>query len=270
MQSKEKSIKIEEIFKELYYFLKQNFYSAIYWIILIFIILISGLIPSEIISKYDFIFIIVIFLQIFLILFKIETKKEFVVILIFHAIATVMEIFKTSDAIWSWKYPDTQNSFFVLWNIPLFVGFLYSAVWSYISRAQKYLNLEYVNYPKNRYAIILAVLIYLNFFTHHFIYDFRYFLIWFTIFLFYKTSLKFSVYKKNRKISFLLSWVLTAIFVWFAENIATFQKIWLYPNQENWWELVEFSKATSWFLLLIVSFVIISTLNNKIFNIKNK
>lgn len=254
--------------KEFYHFLKQNFYSAIYWIILIFIIIISGLIPEEIISKYDSIFIIVIFLQIFLILFKIETKKEFFVILIFHTIATAMEIFKTSDYIWSWKYPDIENSFFVLWNIPLFVGFLYSAVWSYISRAQKYLNLEYSNYPKNRYAVILAILIYLNFFTHHFIYDFRYFLIWFTIFLFHKTYLNFKVYKKIRKISFLLSGFLTAIFVWLAENIATFQKIWLYPNQENSWELVQFSKATSWFLLLIVSFVIISTLNNKVFKIK--
>ena len=259
---------MKNFFIETYHFLKQNFYSAIYWIILIFIILISGFIPEDIISKYDSIFIIVIFLQIFLILFKIETKKEFLVILIFHTIATAMEVFKTSDAIWSWKYPDIENSFFVLWNIPLFVWFLYSAVWSYISRSQKYLNLEYKNYPKNRYAIILAALIYLNFFTHHFIYDFRYFLIWFTVFLFYKTSIKFKVYKKTRKISFLLSWFLTAIFVWIAENIATFQKIWLYPNQENGWELVQFSKATSWFLLLIVSFVIISTLNNKVFKIK--
>ena len=261
---------MKSFFLELYYFLKKNFYSAIYWIILIFIILISSLIPEEIISKYDSIFIIVIFLQIFLIIFKIETKKEFLVILIFHWLATAMEIFKTSDSIWSWKYPDIENSFFVLWNIPLFVWFLYSAVWSYISRAQKYLNLEYSNYPKNRYAVILAILIYINFFTHHFIYDFRYFLILATFWLFYKTSLKFKVYKKTRKISFLLSWFLTAIFIWIAENIATFQKIWLYPNQENGWELVRFSKATSWFLLLIVSFVVISTLNNKLFKIKNK
>jgi len=253
---------------EFYHFLKQNFFSAIYWIILIVIIIISGFIPADLISKYDSIFLIVIFLQIFLIIFKIETKKEFLVILIFHSIATAMELFKTSDYIWSWKYPDIENSFFVLWNIPLFVGFLYSAVWSYISRAQKYLNLEYINYPKNRYAIIISILIYINFFTHHFVYDFRYLLIFFVIILFRKTYLKFRVYKKTRKISFLLSGFFTAIFVWLAENIATFQKIWLYPNQENWWELVSFSKATSWFLLLIISFVIISSLNNKIFKIK--
>ena len=48
-----------------------------------------------------------------------EQKKEFLVILIFHGVATAMEIFKTSDYIWSWKYPDIENSFFVpLWTNP--------------------------------------------------------------------------------------------------------------------------------------------------------
>lgn len=67
---------------------------------------------------------------------------------------------------------------------------------------------------------------------------------------------------------FLISAFLTTLFVWIAENISTFYKVWLYPNQEVNWELVSFSKISSWYLLLIVSFAIITSLNRKNFHLK--
>ncbi len=49
-------------------------------------------------------------------------------------------------------------------------------------------------------------------------------------------------------------------FIWIAENIATFFGAWEYPNQTDEWSLVHLGKVSSWFLLVIVSFLIVATL----------
>jgi uncharacterized membrane protein YoaT (DUF817 family) len=188
--------------------------------------------------------------------------------MIFHVVATVMEVFKTSSQIWSWKYPWVENSIFILWNVPLFTWFMYSAVGSYIIRASQFLKLKYTQYPKQNSVALLSIFIYINFFSHHYILDLRYILIIISIILFFKTYITFKVYKKVRKIHFLTSAFLTTIFIWVAENISTFYKIWLYPNQEISWQIVSLSKLTSWYLLLMVSFTIITTINRKNFIMK--
>ncbi|MCX8047106.1 MAG: DUF817 family protein, partial [Anoxybacillus gonensis] len=45
-----------------------------------------------------------------------------------------------------------------------------------------------------------------------------------------------------------------------AENIATFFGAWQYPNQVDTWSIVHLGKVSSWFLLVIVSFLIVATL----------
>lgn len=139
---------------------------------------------------------------------------------------------------------------------------MYSAVGSYISRAQDYLQLTYRNYPNRTYVLILCVVIYLNFFLHHYIYDLRYIILCIIVILFFHTRVEYKVYKKVRSMHFLMTAFLTSVMIWFAENISTFYKIWLYPNQIHSWKWVSLSKITSWFLLLIVSFGVISTLKN--------
>ncbi|MCX5511850.1 DUF817 family protein, partial [Pseudomonas sp. BJa3] len=49
-----------------------------------------------------------------------------------------------------------------------------------------------------------------------------------------------------------------ALFIWFAENIGTFANAWRYPNQSQGWELVSIAKLGSWFLLMIISYVMVS------------
>lgn len=63
---------------------------------------------------------------------------------------------------------------------------------------------------------------------------------------------------KQIEVPLLLIWILIAISIWLAENIATFAGIWLYPNQMKEWEMVGVSKLSSWYLLMILSFVLIS------------
>jgi uncharacterized membrane protein YoaT (DUF817 family) len=57
-----------------------------------------------------------------------------------------------------------------------------------------------------------------------------------------------------------LSFVLIGFFIWIAENIATFFGAWEYPNQTDAWSLVHLGKVSSWFLLVIVSILIVATL----------
>ncbi len=56
----------------------------------------------------------------------------------------------------------------------------------------------------------------------------------------------------------LLGLALITLFLYLAENIGTYMKVWLYPNQANTWHLVRFGKYGSWFLLIIISFTLIS------------
>ncbi|TQV84964.1 DUF817 domain-containing protein [Aliikangiella coralliicola] len=215
--------------------------------------------PIDFLHRYDFIFIAAIVFQLFLLIFKLETIKEAIVIIVFHLVATVMELFKTSDAIGSWSYPEAYV--FGVGNVPLFTGFMYSAVGSYIARVWRIFEFRYENYPNKRWTIILVIGIYVNFFSHHFIADFRWLLLFITGWLFFNTKIHFKIIKTYRNMPLLLGWFLVAIFIWIAENLATYANIWIYPNQTNGWELVPLAKLSSWYLLMLLSFVLVSLIN---------
>jgi len=210
------------------------------------------------VSRYDFIFLAVVGFQICALVFRFERLREFFVIVIFHILATGMELFKTHPAVDSWTYPSIGSAIFVLGTVPLFTGFLYSAVGSYISRAFVFLKLSYGRFPAYFHLWILAVFIYLNFFTHHFFYDIRYLLLVYVLVIFSGTKVRFQVYRKVRSMPFLLAAFLTALFVWIAENIGTFTRVWLYPSQLEYWHPVSLNKIGSWFLLLVLSFALVS------------
>jgi uncharacterized membrane protein YoaT (DUF817 family) len=56
----------------------------------------------------------------------------------------------------------------------------------------------------------------------------------------------------------LLGYGLVALFIWFAENLGTFARAWVYPGQESGWEMVSLNKLGAWFLLMIISVVLVS------------
>lgn len=211
--------------------------------------------PLESLHRYDFIFIAAIVFQLALLLFKLETLKEAAIILLFHIVATVMELFKTSDAIQSWHYP--EEYIFGIANVPLFTGFMYSAVGSYLARVSRIFDFRYSNYPKVGSTVVLVTAVYLNFFSHHYIWDMRWLLLAVMFLMFYDTRIHFKVIKTHRSMPLLLGWFLVALFIWFAENIATFANIWIYPNQTNGWQLVSWAKLSSWYLLMLLSFVMV-------------
>lgn len=243
---------------ELAHFTLINIRASIFGIFLVGLLFATQYISVPYVSRYDVIFISALVFQACALVFKFEKPREFFVIFLFHIVATIMEFFKTSAAIGSWTYPEVNSAFFAVATVPLFAGFLYSAVGSYISRAITFMHLSYQDFPRYIHVWIVSALIYLNFFTHHFIYDFRYVILIYIFIIFYKTKVYFTVYQSRRHIPFLLSALLTSIFIWIAENAGTFTKVWLYPSQSVVWHIVSFGKLGSWFLLLILSFALVS------------
>ena len=58
----------------------------------------------------------------------------------------------------------------------------------------------------------------------------------------------------------IISYVLVALFIWLAENLGTFTRVWMYPTQHRAWHLVPPEKIGSWLLLMIISYVLVSAL----------
>jgi uncharacterized membrane protein YoaT (DUF817 family) len=186
--------------------------------------------------------------------FRLETPKEALVILIFHIVGTVMELFKTAAG--SWQYPEA--SLLHIGAVPLFSGFMYAAVGSYIARVWRIFDFRYSGYPPAWASYALAAAIYVNFFAHHWVYDIRWFLFAATALLFWRCQVWFRPLHVHRRMPLLVGWGLVALFIWFAENIGTFARAWTYPSQNDGWHMVGVEKLGSWYLLMIISFVLVS------------
>jgi len=119
------------------------------------------------IPRYDALLVIALAIQAWMLWSKLESVDEVKAICIFHAIGFVLEAFKTSGNIQAWSYPDFAYT--KVLNVPLFSGFMYAAVGSYIIQAWRLFNLRIHHYPPYWLATLAACGIYANFFTHHFI-----------------------------------------------------------------------------------------------------
>ena len=220
----------------------------------------SNYLPLFGLARYDFIFVAAVLLQIALFLTRVETWDEVKVIFLFHLIGFALEVFKTHPAIGSWSYP--EDGFFKIAGVPLFSGFMYAAVGSYIAQAWRVLRLELVGHPSYRWSVVLCAAIYLNFFTKHFVPDIRIVLIPAVVLFYARTWVTFVVTENRRWMPLPLGFCLIAFFIWVAENISTFYGAWKYPGQVHAWEVVSLHKITSWFLLVIVCFIVVAWLKH--------
>jgi uncharacterized membrane protein YoaT (DUF817 family) len=204
--------------------------------------------------RYDFLTLAAITIQAGMLAFRLETWREARVILIFHIVGTVMELFKTQSG--SWTYPEA--SVLHIGAVPLFSGFMYAAVGSYIARVWRIFDFRFSHYPPAWMTWALAAAIYANFFTHHFTIDLRWGLFAATALIFARTRVHFRNWRAHRWMPLLVGFGLVALFIWFAENIATFANAWNYPGQEAEWRMVSIAKYGSWYLLMLISFVLVT------------
>ncbi len=210
--------------------------------------------PDAPLPRYDFLTLAALMIQIGLIASKLESWEEARVIAVFHVVGTAMEIFKTYAG--SWVYP--EESFLRIAGVPLFSGFMYAAVGSYLARVWRIFEFRFDRFPPLWLQGVLALAVYINFFAHHYLPDIRMGLFIATVLIYGRCVVWFRPDAAHRPMPLVIGFVLVALFIWFAENIGTFARAWSYPGQEHAWQMVSLSKLGSWYLLMIISFVLVA------------
>jgi uncharacterized membrane protein YoaT (DUF817 family) len=203
--------------------------------------------------RYDFLFLFAVGTQALFLWRGLETWEEARVIALFHLTGTAMEWFKVGAG--SWTYP--EPALFKLMGVPLFSGFMYAAVGSYMARVIRIFDMRFRPYPAFWITLVLAAAIYVNFFAHHFLPDIRVLLFAATVLIYGRTRVIFRVSDRERWMPMPVAGVLSALALWVAENVGTATGTWLYSGQspDHW---VSFAKLGSWYLLLYVAFVTVS------------
>jgi uncharacterized membrane protein YoaT (DUF817 family) len=241
---------------ELYQFTLRNALSCIFPVFVFGMLAVSKLLPSYVMPRYDFLLLACLAMQVWMYLNKLETKDEVLVICLFHYLGLMMEIYKVRMG--SWSYPEFGYS--KVLGVPLYSGFMYASVASFMCQAWRRFNLEITGWPNRTLAMLIGIAIYFNFFTHHYLYDLRYVLSVLVVALFYKARVWFSTGEKIRWMPVSLSFILIGLFIWMGEKIATFFGAWKYAHQHDGWQVVKLQKLGSWTLMCIVSYIIVAEL----------
>ncbi|MFB9314387.1 DUF817 domain-containing protein [Nocardioides plantarum] len=182
-----------------------------------------------------------------------ESWREVLVIVAFHLLGLGLEVFKVH--VGSWSYPEDAAT--KVWDVPLFSGFMYAAVGSYVCQAWRRLSLRVSGFDVGPTAVV-AVLVYANFFTHHWIVDLRLPIAAVGLVVLRRAWVHFTVGGTGYRMPLALSFLLIGLFLWVAENAATFLGAWRYPGQLEVWEAVHAAKIGSWALLVTMSFVLVA------------
>lgn len=210
--------------------------------------------------RYDVLLAVALAIQVWMVRAKLESRDEFKAITLFHLIGFALEVYKVSGGIKSWAYPDFGYT--KLFGVPLFAGFMYAAVGSYMTQAWRLFDLRILHHPPYWMAGLIAGLIYANFFTHHYIGDYRWYLAACALGLYARATVVYRPFDTDRRMPLLLAFVLIGFFIWLAENISTFYGIWKYPNQLGAWSMVHVGKWSSWSLLVVMTFTIVANLKH--------
>ena len=209
---------------------------------------------DAVLARNDLLVIAAVTIQIGMLVGRLESGRELWVIVLFHIVGTGMELFKTS--VGSWSYED--GGVLHIGAVPLFSGFMYAAVGSYMVRVYRLFDLRFARYPRVWVTAVVALLIYVNFFTHHDVADARWVLLVAIAAIYARTVMHFRVFRRTFRMPVLVAFLLVALFIWIAENIATAAGAWIYPHQEAGWELVPLTKLVAWFLLMMISVVLVT------------
>jgi uncharacterized membrane protein YoaT (DUF817 family) len=212
----------------------------------------STVLPHLPVARYD---LLVLYGVVLTAVFRLrgwETGRDLAVIAVCHVVGLAFELVKVS--LGSWTYP--EPAVLKLAGVPLYGGFLYAAVGSYLCRAWHLLDLKLVRYRAGATTVVAAA-IYVNFFSHHWLPDVRWLLAAALLAATAGTRVTFTVGPTRRSMPLALGFALIGFFLWLAENIATYLGAWRYPYQLHGWEPVSWEKIGAWALLISVTFVLV-------------
>lgn len=179
-----------------------------------------------------------------------ETRSELRAICVFHLLGLVLEVQRTS--VGAWSYPDP--GLLRIGRVPLFSGFMYAGVASYLLQAWRRFELSFHRLPPFVAMIALAIAACGSFFV---LPESRTALIVAIVLTYLPARVSFNVAENRLWMPLGLAFVLICGAVWVGENAGTFLGAWRYPGQANGWQPVEGSKAAAWFLLVVVGFTVV-------------
>lgn len=207
-------------------------------------------------SRADLMLAGVLLVQAALLLSRFETVREALALLLFHLLGFALEVFKVAHG--SWSYDTSGLS--VVAGVPLYAGFMYASVGSYMAQAWRRMALSLHHAPPLPVQVLLAAAAYLNFFTHHYGPDLRWPITALIALAYARTRVHFSLLGQRLQMPLLTSFALIGLAVYVAENAGTFLGAWVYPQQAGGWRMVDMGKWLAWTLMVIVAFLIVSSL----------
>lgn len=240
------------IFRELVSFIRIQCISALFAVLIIFGLAFTALVDTGI-PRYDFMLGYCVLLQVLMVATKLETKRELLSICVFHFLGIMLEVYKVSHG--SWRYPDVGLK---LYGVPLYSGFMYASVASYLMQAWRRHNMTLENFPSWRRMTLLAVGIYANFFLSRHFGDSRWILSVVTLLIFGRTFVLIDVGPSRWRVNLLFGFLGLGTWVWIAEHLCTSLGAWQYPNQTHGWTWVDPGKWSSWCLLTVISFLAVA------------
>ncbi len=208
--------------------------------------------------RYDALLVYGLVLTAVFYLLRLETGREVAVIFGFHLVGLALELFKVQMG--SWSYP--EEAWTKVAGVPLYSGFMYAAVGSYICQAFRRFDLRINSFPWVP-AAALAVAAYANFYTHHYLPDLRWVVAAGFVVVLWRSRVLFTVGRCRYAMPLSLSFVLIGFFLWVAENAATLLGAWQYPDQSQIWQMVHVGKWGSWALLVSLSFVLVAAVKSQ-------
>jgi uncharacterized membrane protein YoaT (DUF817 family) len=214
-------------------------------------IAVSRALPPLPVARYDLLLVYGVLVTSVCHLLGWETRREVAVVAVCHFLGLVFELVKVRAG--SWAYPDPALT--KIAGVPLYGGFMYAAVGSYGCRTWRLLDLSLTGY-RARATAALAVALYINFLTHHWLPDLRWALGGLLLLVTAGSWMHFTVGERRHRMPLALSFALVGFFLWLAENMATYLGAWRYPYQLDGWEPVSMSKWVSWALLITIMFVV--------------
>jgi len=215
---------------------------------------VTSVISLGFIPRYDAVLLLCLSFQIGMLVIRMETPREFGTIFLFHAMGTALEMFKVNHG--GWYYP--EPSWFKVMGVPLYSGFMYASVGSFILACWKRFDVRVEGFPPLAAVIPLVVATYANFFANYWLWDMKPVLLFIAIAFFWGTRIRGEIGAK--KITMRLPFVFLALgpVVWCAENVGTWLGSWEYPRQAGGWVAVPPDKLLSWTVLVMVSFLVVA------------
>ncbi|GLI31228.1 MULTISPECIES: DUF817 domain-containing protein [Brachybacterium] len=237
--------------------LKQAWACVFGAVMLVLLVTARVLYPDDApLARADALVLAAVAVQVAMLALRLESLREMGVIALFHLVGTAMEVFKT--AVGSWAYE--TDGLLRIGEVPLYTGFMYAAVGSYMVRVMRLFDLRFTRYPPLLATAALAAAIYANFFTHHYLPDARWVLLAAMLLLYGRCAMSLRVHRRApwRRMPVIAAFLGVAGLLWVAENVGTAAGAWIYPHQRAGWELVPASKFVSWLLLMMVSVVLVT------------